>query len=446
MNINRLVLTRQRKLLAIVVGAVIFVVGILYAANRQAVAPATADETPADAAAPEPDLTGGTVSNTFDGNGQNSLLIDSQRREQEAKEHLLNMEKQFKGLQEQLSELLSNNQTLKQNVDDLTQKLNTAQTQPGATAQAQGGGYMPPRTEYAMGPAPVQTGQIDNALLDYSKWQKKPRDTSFWVPTGTFSDAIVIEGADTNASVRGEKNLVPMQFKLKGLARLPGNNRLNHLDNCFVTAAAYGDISSERAVVQLQRLSCIIDGKHIDQEVKGHVAFYGKAGIKGVPVMRNGKILGLAFASGAIGGLGQSASQVGQTVAGLGATASLSGGDVARSAAGNGVSKAADKLADYYIERAEQYHPIIPIGAANRVEVVFIEGFRAKFIEDEEAAQLAKEADKAVDDATTQSTGNSGLPPELVGKLGDATRLNMNDFVAPVAGQRPGATTEGAAQ
>ena len=130
-------------------------------------------------------------------------------------------------------------------------------------------------------------------------------------------------------------------------------------------------------------------------------------------------------------------------MAGLGAKASLSGGDVARSAAGNGVSKAADKLADYYIERAEQYHPIIPIGAANRVEVVFIEGFRAKFIEDEEAAQLAKEADKAVDDATTQATGNSGLPPELVGKLGDATHLNMNDFVAPVSGKGQGATPQG---
>ncbi len=444
MNINRLVLTRQRKLLVIILGAVIFVVGILYAANRQAVAPAATEDTPADAATPEPDLTGGTVSNTFDGNGQNSLLVDSQRRERDAKEHLSNMEKQFNSLQEQLTQLLSNNQTLQQNVDDLTQKLNATQSQPGAAGQVQGG-YVPPRTEYAVGPAPVQTGQIDNALLDYSKWQKKPKDTSFWIPTGTFSDAIVIEGADTNASVRGEKNLVPMQFKLKGLARLPGNNRLNRLDNCFVTAAAYGDISSERAVIQLQRLSCIIDGKHIDQEVKGHVAFYGKAGIKGVPVMRNGKILGLAFTAGALGGLGQSTSQVGQTVAGLGATASLSGGDVARSAAGNGVSKAADKLADYYIERAEQYHPIIPIGAANRVEVVFIEGFRAKFIEDEEAAQLAKEADKAVDDATTQPTGNSGLPPELIGKLGDATRLNMNDFVAPVAGQRQGATPQGVA-
>lgn len=445
MNANKLVLTKQRKLLMIILGAVFSVVGILYAFNRYASVPSEKAQDKAETAAAEPDLTGGSVTNTFDGNGQNSLLVDSQRREQEAKANLTEMGKQVDSLKNQVGDLVDTNKTLQQNVTDLMQKLQNSQPQnPGGQAPA--AGYVPPRTEYALGPAPVQTGQIDNALLDYSKWEAKKTDTSFWVPTGTFSDAIVIEGADTNASVRGEKNLVPMQFKLKGQARLPGNNRLARLDNCFVTAAAFGDISSERAMVQLQRLSCIIDGKHIDQEVKGHVAFYGKAGVKGVPVMRNGKILGLAFASGALGGLGQSASQVGQTVAGVGATASLRGGEVARSAAGSGVGKAADKLADYYIERAEQYHPIIPIGAANRVEVVFIEGFRAKFIEDEEAKQAAKDADKAVQDVTTQNAGNSGLPPDLVGKLGDATQLNMNDFVAPVAGQQQGAAPQGVPQ
>ena len=123
---------------------------------------------------------------------------------------------------------------------------------------------------------------------------------------------------------------------------------------------------------------------------------------------------------------------------------------MARGAVGGGVGKAADKLADYYIERAEQYHPIIPIGAANRVEVVFIEGFRAKFIEDEEAAKLAKEQQRSGgerQDVEPGERGNSGLPPDLVGKLGDATRLNMNDFVTPTSGgQAKSMTPQGVAQ
>nr|UNJ80382.1 IncF plasmid conjugative transfer pilus assembly protein TraB [Morganella morganii] len=86
-----------------------------------------------------------------------------------------------------------------------------------------------------------------------------------------------------------------MQFKLTGQLHLPSNQRSGKLENCFVTAATYGDISSERAIVRLQRLSCVINGKHIDTAVKGHVSFYGKNGIKGIPVMRNGQILGLAL-------------------------------------------------------------------------------------------------------------------------------------------------------
>lgn len=451
MNLNSLVRSKQRRLFGIILAAAAVIIGGLYLANRGASGKTGSQESKPDKAAAEPDLTGGGVVNAFDGSGQGSLLVSAQNREKEAREQLSSMQKDFKSLKDQMSDVMNNNKSLQQNVSDLMDQLKNQQKAAPAGQAAQQGAVSntPPRTEYAFAPAPVQTGQIDNQTFDYSQFEPKTKDASFWVPTGTFSDAIIIEGADANASVRGENNLVPMQFKLKGRAHLPGNNKLVHLDNCFVTAAAYGDISSERAIVQLQRLSCIIDGKHIDQAVKGHVAFYGKNGIKGVPVMRNGKILGLAFTAGALGGLGQSASQVGQTVTGIGATSSVSGGDVARSAVGGGVGKAADKLADYYIERAEQYHPIIPIGAANRVEVIFIEGFRAKFIEDEEAAKLAKEEKRngtQQQDTQTQARGNSGLPPDLVGKLGDATKLNMNDFVTPSGGQAKNMTPQGATQ
>lgn len=440
MNLNTLVRSKQRRLFGIILTAAAVIIGGLYLANRGAsgLSGGKKEELP-DRATAEPDLTGGGVVNTFDGSGQGSLLVNAQNREKEAREQLLSMQKDFNSLKDQMTDLMNNNKSLQQNVSDLMEKLEnqkklTSSVQPSTQ---QGTGYTPPRTEYSFTPAPVQVGQIDNQTFDYSQFEPKKKDTSFWVPTGTFSDAIIIEGADANASVRGESNLVPMQFKLKGKAHMPGNNKLGELENCFVTGAAYGDISSERAIVQAQRLSCIINGKHIDQPVKGHVAFYGKNGIKGVPVMRNGKILGLAFTAGALGGLGQSASQVGQTVTGIGATSTISGGDVARGAIGGGVGKAADKLADYYIERAEQYHPIIPIGAANRVEVVFIEGFRAKFIEDEEATKQAKTARRSggqQQDTQTREQGNSGLPPDLAGKLGDATRLSLNDFVVPTNG------------
>ncbi|BBW89429.1 MULTISPECIES: TrbI/VirB10 family protein [Klebsiella pneumoniae complex] len=440
MNINKQILNKQRKLLIIIVSAIALAVTALWAINKKASTANTkeSEALKSDIPEPEPDLTG-AVTNTFNSAVDGNVILDAQMQQQEAAKTLNGVQDQLKELKQSLVDMSSENAELKQQLTAMQQKMTEQPAAPAPQSGMSTGQYQPPRTEYRLNAPSVKTGQVDNATFDYTKvdQRKKKATDSFYVPTGTFSNAIVVEGADASASVRGSENLVPMQFKLTGLAHMPGNQRLDKLANCFVTAAVYGDISSERALPQLQRLSCIINGKHIDQEVKGHVAFYGKNGIKGVPVMRNGKILGLAFAAGALSGLGQSVSQVGQTVAGVGATTSISGGDVARSSIGGGVSSASNKLADYYIERSEQYHPIIPIGAGNRIEVVFIEGFKAETLEDKELAESQKESPQTTsdnaDNKSMSATGNSGLPPELLGKLGDADHLKLGDFVTPAS-------------
>ncbi|VFS91853.1 conjugal transfer pilus assembly protein TraB [Raoultella planticola] len=57
-----------------------------------------------------------------------------------------------------------------------------------------------------------------------------------------------------------------------------------------------------------------------------------------------------------------------------------------------GASKAAQTLSEYYIKRAEQYHPVIPIGAGNEVTVVFQDGFQLKTIEELEAEKNGQQA------------------------------------------------------
>lgn len=116
--------------------------------------------------------------------------------------------------------------------------------------------------------------------------------------------------------------------------------------------------------------------------VKGHVSFRGKNGIKGEVVMRNGKILGWAWGAGFVDGIGQGMERASQPAVGLGATAAYGAGDVLKMGIGGGASKAAQTLSDYYIKRAEQYHPVIPIGAGNEVTVVFQDGFQLKTVEE----------------------------------------------------------------
>ncbi len=87
--------------------------------------------------------------------------------------------------------------------------------------------------------------------------------------------------------------------------------------------------------------------------------------------MRNGKILGWAWGPVLLTGLAGGMERASQPAVGLGATASVGAGDVLKMGVGGGASKAAQTLSEYYIKRAEQYHPVIPIGAGNEVTVVF---------------------------------------------------------------------------
>lgn len=203
-----------------------------------------------------------------------------------------------------------------------------------------------------------------------------------YIPSGSFVEATIIEGADTNASVTGNNNTDPMQFRLIGKVQMPNDEEFD-LSGCFVTAEVYGDISSERGKVRTHSISCKLNNKTIDMKIQGHVAFMGKNGIKGIPIMRNGQIIAWAGAAGLLEGLGKGAESAAGKTVGVGATSSVGAGDVLQSALGGGASTAAKTLSDYYIKRAEQYHPIIEIGAGNQVTVMFQNGFQLKYIEDD---------------------------------------------------------------
>jgi conjugal transfer pilus assembly protein TraB len=214
-----------------------------------------------------------------------------------------------------------------------------------------------------------------------------------YVPSGTFVQAVVLGGADADASVDGQsKNNGVMLFKLLKPGTLP-NGQHSHLEGCFVTASSYGDISSERAYVVLDKLSCAQKGRPmLDKSVTGWAFFGGKVGIKGRPLMRDNKVMQWAGISGAMAGIAQAAqySQSVQSISPLGSENTVPSGRIAPYSAYGGASKAADVLSNYYIKRAEQYHPVIQVGSGNRVTIVFKDGFY--LVQDESAFLEAQKA------------------------------------------------------
>ncbi|BBJ60928.1 conjugal transfer protein TraB (plasmid) [Enterobacter asburiae] len=292
---------------------------------------------------------------------------------------------------------------------------------------------------YPGGSGQRMTGGLSTTKFSYDSLKKKPTKLP-WIPSGSFSDAVLIEGADANASVTGQQNTSPVTIRLQGNIQMPNNKEFN-ADGCFIVGEMWGDISSERGNVRTQSISCILkNGKHVDMEFQGHVSFQGKGGIRGKPVMRNGMIVGYAGAAGLLSGFGEGIKSAATPSVGLGATADVGAGDVFKQGIGGGASKAADTLSQYWIKRAEQYHPVIDIGAGNQVTVVFQKGFRLETIEDAEEAKAKEELQKAGNAAqnavtpqpasqttasSTTSVGN--INPDDV--LRQASQLRLGDTI-----------------
>lgn len=204
--------------------------------------------------------------------------------------------------------------------------------------------------------------------------KKTPKN---YVPAGTFARVVLLEGADANASVNAQSDTSGILVRILDNGTLP-NGHHSHLKGCFVLASIYGDISSERGEARLTKMSCTRKDQSIfERKVQGYLSFSGKEGIKGTPVMRNGKILAMAGLSGMLSGVGsalQEASQT-QTVSPLGSTSVIDSNKIWQNGVFGGASSAMDHLANYYVKRADQYHPVIEIGSGTVATVIFQSGF-----------------------------------------------------------------------
>lgn len=198
-----------------------------------------------------------------------------------------------------------------------------------------------------------------------------------YVPTGTFVTAVVTGGADTNAGVLGQGDTTPIVFQTVNQGILP-NGQKSKLQDCTITASAYGEVSSSRGIVRTNRMSCIQDnGDILDVAIKGTAFNFGRNGIRGTTILKNGKIVQMAGVSGILTGLGETGKALSQTTStsALGSTSTINGQDAALNLLGNATSSVGSKLADYYISLAEMYHPIVEINPGAMVNIVFLEGF-----------------------------------------------------------------------
>lgn len=202
------------------------------------------------------------------------------------------------------------------------------------------------------------------------------RNAETYIPAGTYIRAVILNGLDAPTGGQSQQNPHPVLLQLSDDAVLPNKFRAA-LKNCMVTANGYGDVAAERAYIRTDRLSCIDeDGGAVDVSLKGYITGEdGKTGMRGRVVEKTGRIMANAMYAAVGSGIGQAFKAQGTTQ-----TTNALGGvteqvtDGFRAGFGSGVSKAFDKLTDYYIKVAERMFPVVEIGGGRVVDIVVSRG------------------------------------------------------------------------
>ncbi len=206
-----------------------------------------------------------------------------------------------------------------------------------------------------------------------------PKTVSTFLPV-SFTRGILLGGLDAPTGGQSQSNPHPVLIRLSDNSVLPNQFRGEYRE-CFVIAAGYGDISSERAYLRTENLSCVrADGATLEVRIQGSVyGEDGKVGMRGRLVTKQGQMLANALLAGVVSGIGQGLSTANTTYSSspLGTMASTdSNADAYRAGLGSGVGKALDRLAQYYIKLAENTFPVIEVDAGRQIDVVITKGVR----------------------------------------------------------------------
>lgn len=220
------------------------------------------------------------------------------------------------------------------------------------------------------------------APQEESEEDKREREAkdNIYIPSGSILSGVLINGMDAPTAQGARQDPFPSTLRIQKEAILPNRFRAD-VRECFLILSGYGDLSSERAYLRSENLSCIKnDGQVIETKIAAYaVGEDGKAGIRGRLVSKQGQIIAKSLMAGFMSGAAQ-AFQVDSVP-----TINLDGrgnqyqkndfsGTLVRGAGAKGASTALDRIAQFYIDMAEGIFPVIEVDAGRQIEVIMTKG------------------------------------------------------------------------
>jgi conjugal transfer pilus assembly protein TraB len=207
-------------------------------------------------------------------------------------------------------------------------------------------------------------------ITEYNR--KKAEDT---IPAGTFVEGILLSGLDAPTGNAAKAEPHPVLINLKGKAYLP-NKWKSDIKECYVLGSGYGDISSERAYIRAEVFSCTkTSGDILERKIDGYVAGEdGKVGLAGTVISKQGSMLARTMVAGFLEGVATAfnESETNYSIGDEGVIKSFDSSEAGGMAAFAGMSRAAERLSEFYMGLVNQMFPVIEINAGRVIDIVFL--------------------------------------------------------------------------
>lgn len=315
-------------------------------------------------------------------------------------------ETQIKALSDRITSLTNDTTKLQKEVHTTEKRSQASNSENDKSVAAKG--QQPERIDmsdpyklYANAPSPapesltdengiVQTLQTTVFSEDLTKKEKKKEkpEPEIYIPAGSMMRGVLLAGLDAPTGTNAKKDPFPVNVRIQKDAILP-NGYSADVKECFLLMSGYGDLSSERALLRSETLSCIKeDGAIIEAKVAGYASGEdGKAGIRGRLVSKTGSLIAKTMMAGFASGI-SSAFDVRMTPTintssdGTVTYEKVYNTEALRGAGAKGVSKAFDKLSDYYMKMADQMFPIIEIDGGRDINIVVTNGAKLTTVRD----------------------------------------------------------------
>lgn len=206
-----------------------------------------------------------------------------------------------------------------------------------------------------------------------------------YLPIGSIITGTLINGMDAPTGQGARRDPFPATLRIQKEAILPNHFSLD-VRECFMQVSGYGDMSSERAYLRGEAISCVReDGGIIEAKMDSYVIGEdGKAGVRGRLVSKEGQLLARSLMAGFLEGV-SGAFNV-QAAPSL----RIDGGDSLpiykqtfdsdriQGGFAKGTGNALGRLADYYMDMADSIFPVIEIDAGRQLDVVITRGTALK--------------------------------------------------------------------